>query len=190
MVGTLHAIPLPWALVWKLPLARSAFPVRFMVFGYLALAVMVARWLSAPLRRPALRWGLGVLAVAVVIVNIPFITWSQPSPRAALPAFIATGEYRHYLTRGETVLVISARGNAGMLFQAMTNDYFKIAGGFVNQARSATWSARRPMHPTEPVRSLSPRSAKLSQTSSRLASGPHCLRTPTGSRTCSPLSKG
>jgi hypothetical protein len=133
-LGSLHPIPVPWALAWKLPLARSAFPVRFMVFGYLAFAVMLAMWLAAPLRLGALRWTVGVLAVAAVIADIPYISAAQPSSRAALPHFITAGQYRHYLARGETVLVISGRGNAGMLFQAVTDDYFRIAGGFVNQA--------------------------------------------------------
>jgi hypothetical protein len=133
-VGTLHAIPLPWALAWKLPLARSAFPVRFMVFGDLALAVIVAVWLAAPLRHAALRWTIGLLAVAAVLANIPFMTAQAPSPRSQLPGFIATGQFRQYLTRGEIVLVISARGNAGLLFQAVTDFYFRVAGGFVNQA--------------------------------------------------------
>jgi hypothetical protein len=133
-VGALHAIPAPWALLWKLPLVRSAFPVRFVVFGFLALAVMVAVWLASPLRLTALRWLLATLAVAAVIVNIPRITSAHPNPRSGLPGFIASGEYRRYLTRGETLLVISDRGNAGMLFEAVTGFYFKIAGGFVNQA--------------------------------------------------------
>jgi hypothetical protein len=132
--GTQGAIPAPWALLWKLPLARSAFPVRFMVFGYLALAVMVATWLATPLRLTALRWLLAAVAVAAVIVNIPYLAAVHANPRALLPSFITSGEYRHYLTRGETILVISDRGNAGMLFQADADFYFKIAGGFVNQA--------------------------------------------------------
>jgi hypothetical protein len=132
--GSQGAIPAPWALLWKLPLARSAFPVRFMVFGYLALAVMVAMWLATPLKLTALRWLLAVVAVAAVIVNIPYIAAGHANPRAVLPRFITSGEYRHYLTRDETILVISGRGNAGMLFQADTGFYFRIAGGFVNQA--------------------------------------------------------
>jgi hypothetical protein len=139
-VGTLHPIPAPWALLWKLPLMRSAFPVRFVVFGFLALAVMVAVWLTSPLRLTSrrwltsLRWLLAAVAIAAVIVNIPRITSPRPSPTSAMPSFITSGEYRHYLTRGETMLVISGRGNAGMLFEAVTGFYFKIAGGFVNQA--------------------------------------------------------
>jgi hypothetical protein len=133
-VGTLHAIPAPWALLWKLPLVRSAFPVRFVVFGFLALAVMVAVWLASPFRLTSLRWLLAAVAIAAVVVNIPRITAPRPSPKSPMPSFITSGEYRHYLTRGETMLVISDRGNAGMLFEAVTGFYFKIAGGFVNQA--------------------------------------------------------
>lgn len=132
--GTLGAIPAPWALLWKVPLARSDFPVRFMVFGYLALAVMVATWLATPLKLTALRWLLAAAAVAAVIVNIPHIAAAHPDARSRLPSFITSGEYRHYLTRGETILVISDRGNAGLLFQADTGFYFKIVGGFVNVA--------------------------------------------------------
>ena len=72
-----------------------------------------------------------------MIVNIPFVVAPAPSPRTQLPSFLTTGQYAHYLVRGETVLVISGRGNAGMLFQADTGFYFKVAGGFVNQAVSS-----------------------------------------------------
>ena len=136
-LGGLHPLPAPWALLWKLPLARSAFPVRFMVFAYLALALMVAAWLSTPLRHSTLRWLLAGVSVAAVIVNIPFVAAPVPSPRAQLPSFLTTGQYGHYLRHGETILVISSRGNAGMLFQADTGFYFKVAGGFVNQAMSS-----------------------------------------------------
>lgn len=153
--GTLHALPVPWALAWKLPLARSAFPVRFMVFADLALAVIVALWLAAPLRHALLRWMTGLLAVAVVLVNIPFITAPQPTPSSQLPGFIASGQFRHYLTHGEIVLVISARGNAGLLFQAVSDFYFRISGGFVNQAMTPRSDLPRPIQylqtPSKPV---------------------------------------
>ena len=49
-----------------------------------------------------------------------------------LPAFITQGLYRQYLRPGEIVVVFTARGNAGMLFQAAANFYFRIAGGYIN----------------------------------------------------------
>jgi hypothetical protein len=53
-------------------------------------------------------------------------------PAGALPAFITDGLYRRYVKPGEVVAVVSSRGNAGMLFQACSGFYFRIAGGYVN----------------------------------------------------------
>jgi hypothetical protein len=133
-VATIHMTSMPWAHLWNLPLARSAFPNRIMVFGYLALAVMVAWWLTVPLKKTVLRWLLALLAVAAVIADFGSIVRPTPPAYASIPAFITTGQYRLYLTRGENVLIVSARGNAGMLWQAETSFYFRIAGGYVNEA--------------------------------------------------------
>jgi hypothetical protein len=57
-------------------------------------------------------------------------------PVGALPAFITGGLYRRYLKPGEIVVVVSQRGNAGMLFQADTGFYFRIAGGYINMSLS------------------------------------------------------
>jgi len=121
---------LPWARLWQLPIVRSAYPARFMVFAFLVLAVMMAVWLAGPSRRPWLRWLLGLCAIAAVAVNTPALIF-QPGP--GLPAFISTGEYRHYLAPGDTIVVISQRGNAGMLWQAETSYYTRLAGGYLNE---------------------------------------------------------
>jgi hypothetical protein len=122
---------LPWARAWFLPIARSAYPVRFMVFGFLVLAVIVALWLAGPSRRPWGRWLLAALAGAVIAVNTPQLTIQ---PKHDLPTFITSGQYRHYLTPHGIVVVVSERGNAGLLWQAETDFYTRIAGGFVNHA--------------------------------------------------------
>ena len=53
-------------------------------------------------------------------------------PVNQLPPFITQGLYRQYLRPGEIVVILTHRGNAGMVFQAAANFYFRIAGGFVN----------------------------------------------------------
>ena len=125
---------LPWARLWLLPIASSAYPARLMVFAFLVLAVMVAIWLAGPSRRRWrgwLRWPLAVLAVGTVATNVPTL---DLAPGPGLPAFISSGAYRHYLHRGATVVVISGRGNAGMLWQAETDFYTRLAGGYLNHA--------------------------------------------------------
>jgi hypothetical protein len=130
-VGGSRVTRLPWACLWALPIVHSAWPVRFMLFSFLVLAVMVALWLAGPSKRMWARWMLGLLAMASVVVStLDFSFSSGPN----LPAFITTGEYRHYLAPGDTVVVVSQRGNAGMLWQAETNFYMRLAGGYINGA--------------------------------------------------------
>jgi hypothetical protein len=158
VVGATELGPLPWARLWSLPLVRSAEPVRLMLFGYLVLAIILAVWLAIPTRSRLLlaaQWVLGLAAVAAIIAYIPeashgnIIPAGNPSaaarPAVALPTFISDGLYRDYLRPHEIVVVVSDRGNAGMLFQADTNFYFRIAGGFINAALSDTAALPAPV---------------------------------------------
>ena len=144
---------LPWGVMWDWPFLKSAEPIRFIVFGYLIIAMALACWLAtldlSRLARAA-RWALAVVALAAIFADLPTFAevvvpppprdWTPaiPSlqPANALPAFISDGLYRRYLSPGEIVVVVSHRGNAGMLFQADTGFYFRIAGGFINASLS------------------------------------------------------
>jgi hypothetical protein len=145
------AFALPWGGLWSLPIARSAEPLRLIIFGFLILAIALALWLTAPAASrlaQAARWGLAVLAMATILADLPmFPSATVPPPKGqvaaaamrpvgALPAFITGGLYRRYLKPGEIVVVVSQRGNAGMLFQADTGFYFRIAGGYINMSLS------------------------------------------------------
>jgi hypothetical protein len=141
----------PWAAFWRLPFAVSSEPVRFLIFANLLFAMIVAVWLGMPARNRLLlasRWVLGLVAVvAVITATAPHISRAYAvmagdaaapgRPGPALPAFFTSGAYRHYLRHGETVVVVSDRGNAGMLFQAYTNFYVRLSGGFINATFTA-----------------------------------------------------
>ena len=140
--GWSAVVKLPWGEIWNLPVVRSAYPVRLMVFVFLGLAVMTALWLSQPTKRRWARWLLALLAAIVVGANTPALALqSQPG----LPAFVATGEYRHYLSPDETVVVLSKRGNVGLLWAAETDFYTRLAGGFVNKAINQFGGQPRPV---------------------------------------------
>jgi hypothetical protein len=155
------ALTLPWNGLWNLPMARSAEADRIILFGYLVLAIVLALWLTAPAGSKVLlaaRWGLAAVALAAMFANLgtfaetvvpprPDYTPTVASSRATdtLPAFITEGLYRRYLKPGETVVVLSHRGNAGMLFQAYTDFYFRIAGGFINASLNNTSALPRPV---------------------------------------------
>lgn len=137
--------PVPWERLWHLPFAINTEPLRIIIFAYLLLAMIVAVWLAMPARNRLLlasRWILGLVAIAGVIAHLPAYSREFATPAAdpsaavradpALPAFFSSGVYRDYLRPGETVVVVSDRGDAGMLFQAYTNFYMRLAGGFIN----------------------------------------------------------
>ena len=146
VIGNTGAVPLPWGGLWSLPLARSAEPSRLIIFGYLVMALALALWLAVPAAgwRRAVRWCVALLAAVVLFADLPTSTGAlNPHPvgfplpatmRPAnqLPPFITDGLYRHYLRPGETVAVVTERGNAGLLFQAAAGFYFRIVGGFIN----------------------------------------------------------
>jgi hypothetical protein len=139
-------VHVPWEQLWHLPLAADSWPVRLITFANLLLAMIVALWLAAPDRnrlRLASRWILGLVAIGGIVAHlaagspdsaIPHTTATIRPTQAPLPAFFTSGEYRDYLRPGETVVVVSDRGNAGLLFQAYTNFYMRLSGGYINLA--------------------------------------------------------
>jgi len=120
---------LPWAKLWHLPILRNAYPSRLMLFAFLALAVATALWLARPAKRPRARWALGVLVLAFIALDTPTLSVDS---HTNVPEFISAGQYRRYLEPGEIVVVVSEVGNAGMLWQAQSGFYIRIAGGFIN----------------------------------------------------------
>lgn len=150
--GTTY-LRVPWGGLWSLPIARSAEPSRFIVFLVLVLALALALWLAIPAKATnagrlwqAARWVLGALAIAAILADTPTAAQSvnpvQPGYRAPptmhpvnqLPPFLTDGLYRDYLKPGEIVVIVTRRSNAGMLFQADADFYFRIAGGYINQS--------------------------------------------------------
>ncbi len=123
-----------WAELFRLPLVRNAYPLRLMLFAYLILAVGVALWLAGPAKRlPWARWGLAVLVVVFIALDtIPIKVRAHTTE----PVFISAGQYRRQLAPGEIVVVVSQVGNAGMLWQAQSDFYMRLAGGFINAGLS------------------------------------------------------
>jgi hypothetical protein len=121
----------PWSPLWNLPLLRNAYPSRLMLFAFLVLAVATALFLARPAKLLWLRWPLGLLVIAAVIQDFPPI---NAAPHSTVPTFISAQTYRRQLTPNEIVVVVSDIGNAGMLWQAETDFYTRLAGGYINQA--------------------------------------------------------
>lgn len=149
-----HLFALPWGFIWSLPFFRSAEPVRLILFGYLLFSIVLALWLARLTKTwlsRAVKWGLAVLGLGLVFAGLPTFSSvvTPPAPTyepaiknlpqsTAIPSFFSHGLYKNYISQGETVVILSHRGNAGMMFQAATDFYFRIAGGFINASLSRT----------------------------------------------------
>ena len=120
----------PWARLFDLPIVRSSYPSRLMLFAYLALAVATALWLARPATWSWARWTLALLVIAAIAVNAhPVVVKAHTT----VPSFISTGQYRRNLSPGEIVVVVSNIRDASMLWQAQSDFYMRIAGGFINE---------------------------------------------------------
>jgi hypothetical protein len=127
--GTASGIPLPWDVINHLPVVDSILPVRLMVVGYLALAVLLAVFLDVALRRDR-RWALGGLAAAAIAL-IPLIpALPFPAGRYTVPAFFTDGSSGR-LSRTGSVLVTPYEGQAPEAWQALSGMAFRTEVGVV-----------------------------------------------------------
>lgn len=122
-------IALAWTVAARLPLMNNVLPVRLMNYGFLAAAVALATWLATGDVSVKVRTAVAlVCAISVFPRPLP-----QASSKNATPEFFSAGLYRDYLKPGENVLVIPyGRNGNSMLWQARTNMYFRMPGGYLN----------------------------------------------------------
>jgi hypothetical protein len=125
-VAVFGAHILPWRLAAALPLLSSAQPGRLVVYAFLLIAVMVARWLARP-RRLVLRAALAAAAALVILPNFPGDVWAS---RVPVPGFLTQGSYHRYLRPGEIVWIVDPHHDRQMIWQARTGFSFRLAGGF------------------------------------------------------------
>ena len=122
-------MPLPAAILVRAPLLRQAIPGRNIAYATLGIAVIAALWLARADGRWAwARWALAVVSIALIIPSIPSPPWHVPD---TTPAFFTNGSYAEQLHQGETVLVIPAKLNQEMAWQAEAGFWFRMPSGYV-----------------------------------------------------------
>ena len=120
---------MPEALFLHIPLLLDALPARFTLYLWLVVAMMAALWFSRSKVPLAARVGLISLAVIFIAPNLAAGYWSSKPEN---PKFFATNMYKHYISRGENVLLFPFFNSGGaMLWQEETNFYFPITGGYI-----------------------------------------------------------
>ncbi len=150
--GHRTALPMPYALLARLPLFNSALPLRMglvvvVVVG--ALAVLVIDRASAegaPFRRNV--WALAVLGALLPLVPLPLPTTARPG----IPRFITEGTWQQFVPRDGTLMTLPLASDAapdGQRWQAFTmvrgsrvavmpGGYFLGPGGENGKGRTGT----------------------------------------------------
>jgi hypothetical protein len=122
-------IAAPWMLFARLPLLDKIVPNRLMAYAFLALAIIVAMWLSSDDVRPSHKWVLGVALVPFMLPNLSARFWKAPFD---IPPFFSSGLYRQYLAPDEIVMTLpNPIYGDGMRWQLATEMYFRLAGGYI-----------------------------------------------------------
>ncbi len=125
---------LPWKVCTYLPLLDKALPARFVTYAFLDISLIISLWLSNS-RDSTIPIAVALVAVLLMLPNLSERFWTTD---ANVPSFFSSGLYRHYLSSGETAIVLpyGHRGNT-MLWQAQTSMYFRMAGGDVGALPTA-----------------------------------------------------
>lgn len=127
-------ISLPWRVAFRLPLISQALPARFMMYAFLAAAVIAAIALGTTGRRRWLHWSAALLGLLLLFPNLAGSHWKSSLDRRP---FFSDGLYRRFLSRGENALVIPYGGEGhSMFWQLESGMYFRLAAstGLVPQS--------------------------------------------------------
>lgn len=140
--------PMPWWLGEHLPLLREALPGRFSLYISLVASMIVALWLASMNdQQSTIGYMLAMLVVMTLLPNIQEkrAYWFTDLRDLDIPAFFSDGQYRQTLKPGDNVVVLPY-GHLGysMLWQARSDMYFRMAGGYVTAYIPITF-ARSPM---------------------------------------------
>jgi hypothetical protein len=125
--------PMPWIVMVFLPLIKFAVPLRFMMYVFLVIAIMVAYWFAKeePRARP---FKIALLLLAVVSLLPNFLATYYWKSDLDLPNFFKSGTYKQYIAPGDIVLVLPYADQTNcLIWQAQADMYFRMAGGYVNE---------------------------------------------------------
>ena len=114
-------------------------PIRLAVYMFLIAAVILAMWLAQPRAGGwgVAKWAVAAVSIAFLIPNVGGGIWRG---KEVNPSFFTTHEYRRVLTRGESVLILPfGQLDNSMLWQADTDFWFRLAGGYINPVYPADY---------------------------------------------------
>lgn len=141
ILGTPTAVRLPWAPFLHLPIFEFVLPERLIAFAWLALALMLALWLSSPGRWQIAKWGLVAIGLIALLPD-PRATDPRPphygasiwASRRPLPELFSSGA--RPLFKGRPNLLVlpynEAASAASVYWQASAGMAYAMPGGYLS----------------------------------------------------------
>ena len=144
MGPTLHiykysVMPMPYKPFVVLPLIRHALPARFMLYGFVILAIIVSFFLKNDFNSKfKINAGLKYLVVLFGIAFlIPSFSYKGRYTKPNVPVFFKHANYEKIIKKGKNVLIIPY-GYNGLTdyYQAIDGLYYKTASGYLGATPS------------------------------------------------------
>ncbi len=154
MGGWRWPVMLPYAALARLPVFDSALPARFALMLIPIVGITLALTLDRALAlsvRSRRRWLVGFAAAL-----LPILPMTIPAaPRDPVPRFFSSGDWRHYVHSGQTLVPVPPASDLlpdGQRWQTATNFGFAIPAGFFlgpgPDGRSQIGPIQRPTYET------------------------------------------
>lgn len=125
--GVRTGIVLPWAPLTRVPLIRSALPVRFTLYMFLLVSLCLGAWLSEP-GRPPVRLARLLVALCICVTFWPERSLTASWVSAATPTFFTADPP---VMEGRAVLILPfGPFSLGTVWQARARFSFAQAGGY------------------------------------------------------------
>jgi hypothetical protein len=123
-------IPLPGLLLNKIPIIKYAIFHRFSLYGFLAVAILVAIWLKEK-KHSLIKYLLVALAIFFILpITNKNNFWAAKIPKNI---FFSSQEYKKFIQPNDIVLPLPfGSWNSALLWQQEANMYFRIVGGYTS----------------------------------------------------------
>jgi hypothetical protein len=132
VAGSDTRIPLPWALMDRIPLVREILPARLTLVVFLLVGALVAVFVDASLAAPSWRPRLGAMAATALALAALAPSLPYPTSPVSAPAFFSRPLALRALPEGSVVLVapFAVVGSAdAMYWQAQAAMWFRMPEG-------------------------------------------------------------
>lgn len=129
---TLLPIPLPGLILHFTPGLKYLLAVRFMLYSWLCLAIVMALVVAKLTRYHRWKWMWLVLGLVMILPTFNWVNrpWQN---RVDTPAWLTTQTYKHWIKPNETVLFLMPlpANSHDMLWQVDSHMYYRMATGYV-----------------------------------------------------------